>query len=99
MKFLAHHKKEVEQLINSHDLTLSSFSYVKKKGRINIIHIVSNDYFAYLRKKEMSINESTHQWEEKIYYKVQVNYSKETIIDNWELVLSSFDKWLSTLYN
>lgn len=95
MKFLANHRKDIQQLIEKHHIDQLAFSYVKRKGRINIIHDSSEKHFAYLRKKETAINEASHQWEEKTYYKVQKSMDKEVDIASWDLVMVAFDKWLS----
>ena len=94
MKFLAHHRKDVTNLIDKHQMDQLAFSYVKKKGRIHIIHESSGNHFAYLRKKETAINETSHQWEEKTYYKVQKNQEKEEVLNSWELVMLDFEEWL-----
>ena len=94
MKFLANHRKEVLQYIAKSGLNESGFSYVKRKGRINIVHDSSKKYFAYLRKKETSINDETHQWEDITYYKVQYNDQPEVIILYF---IVSYIKWLKQI--
>lgn len=97
MKFLSNHRKDITDLIARHGLDQLAFSYVKRKGRINIIHDASKNHFTYLRRKETIIDESTYQWEDKTYYKVQENGGKEMIIEKWDLVLKGFEKWLAVL--
>lgn len=97
MKFLSNHKKDITDLIAKRGLDQLAFSYVKKKGRINIIHDNSKSHFAYLRRKEVALNESNHQWDDKTYYKVQQNDQKEIVMATWDLVLVGFEKWLELL--
>jgi len=97
MKFLENHRKDISAVICQNEMDQQAFSYVKRKGRINVIHNPTKKYFAYLRKKETSINELSHQWEDKTYYKVQKDDHEEIIIETWEAVVLDFKKWIRLL--
>jgi len=97
MKFLDDHRKNIIDLISKYDFDQKEFFYVKRKGRINVIHNKSNSHFGYLRKKETTIDDISKQWVDVTYYKVVKSDKKEVIIPSWELVLDGFKNWLKEI--
>ena len=67
--------------------------FVKKRGRIQIIHGTSGSRFSYLRVKETTLDPTTRGWQHSEFYKVKMNTSKESPVDSWDQVMVLFDQW------
>ena len=97
MKFLHKHRNDILRLIYNHGFTEHDFDFVKKRGRIHVIHKASKSYFSYFKKKETSIHPITKQWQQNSYYKYQKSNQRELVIDNWLLVVEEMQAWMSGL--
>jgi len=97
MKFTQAHRSALHSAMGEQDLSPDNFEYVKRRGRINIIHIASKKTFAYLRRKETKIDPKTHQWIESQHFQVSRNNRQEIIEENWDRVLGQFKDWLLEL--
>ncbi|MBN4071430.1 hypothetical protein JYT72_02850 [Crocinitomix catalasitica] len=91
MKFLKSEYDSVKNLIDEKGHDYSEFSFVKKRGTLNIIWAQKEEPFKFYRKKETVINENM-QFEEKLTY--FLGAQKEIAVDSWEEVLVRFSKYL-----
>jgi len=97
MKFTQAHRRALHSAMGEQGFSPDDFEYVKRRGRINIIHIASNKTFAYLRRKETKIHPDTHQWIESQHFLVSRNNQEEVIEENWDRVLDQFTDWLQEI--
>ena len=91
MKFLKSEYDSLKLIIESSGLNYADFSFVKKRGVLNVIWTESESPFSFYRKKETVINEQM-QFEEKVRY--FVGPKKEKVLENWEQVLAHFKEFL-----
>jgi len=91
MKFLKHEYDSIKEIINKAGLEYSKFSFVKKRGMLNINFEDRADSFCFFRKKETILNDQM-KFEDKITY--FVGPKKEHKLSNWDDVLGKFQNWL-----
>ena len=97
MKFTQVHRKSIHSEMKKQQFSPEDFEYVKRKGRINIIYISTKMSFTYFRKRETSIDPTTHQWVESEYFLVSYNSQKEFIAKTWKNVTENFSEWLQSI--
>ncbi len=73
------------------------FDFVKRRGRIHVIHRHSGRQFSYLRKKYTRLRPDDHSWESGESFKVKVNETPEFEVENWSGTMQRFRDWLSRL--
>ena len=93
MRFVNQHRLNILAILKKYQLEESSVDFVKKRGRIQIIHGVSGCRFSYLRVKETTLDPITHGWKHSEFYKVKMNANKETPVENWDQVMVLFNQW------
>ena len=96
MKFLATHRNAVHKAIAESKYELEAFNFVKRRGRIHIIHKEKDQFFSYIRKIEMQIDEN-RQWKKITQYELQQSDVKPKLVDSWDDVLLGFKQWLTEL--
>lgn len=97
MKFTQAHRKSIHFEMRNHQFTPEDFEYVKRRGRINIIHSESKQCFTYFRKKETSIDPATQHWVETEHFLVSFNSQKEFESSTWVNVIVDFSQWLKSI--
>ncbi len=91
MKFLKGEYDSIKNLVEEKGYKYSEFSFVKKRGMLNVIWTQKEEPFRFYRKKETVINENM-QFEEKLTY--FLGPKKEIAVNNWEEVLIKFGEFL-----
>ena len=97
MKFVAKHRSNILTTLKHQQIEESEVDFVKKRGRIQVIHRVSGRKFSYLRIKETKLDPHTHHWKNSESYKIKINELKEAPVGNWEMVMKAFDKWTKSV--
>lgn len=91
MKFLKSEYDAFRRIIEETGHAYDKFSFVKKRGKLNVKQKDWSNEFVFFRKKESILNEN-QQFEDKITYILGNN--DELILSTWEDVESEFKKWL-----
>jgi len=92
MKFLKSEYNSIKELIETGEHDYSKFSFVKKKGCLNVIWEGKNEPFIFFRKKETVLNDNM-QFEDRLTY--FLGPKKEIEVSNWEEVLRYFKAFLA----
>jgi len=95
MKFLQFEYKSLVSSIEELGFQESDFSFVKKRGKLNVNHISSDATFYFFRKTEMVLN-TQRQWEKKLEYKFGAG-EEDIFSEEWDAVLNYFKNWLTLL--
>ncbi len=95
MRFLQSEYKPIIEVIKKNGFEEQEFSFVKKRGRLNIIHTENSQTFFFHRKTETVLNES-RQWEKQSSF--QFGSEKEELwSDTFDTVLAALSQWLAKL--
>jgi len=95
VKFLAHEREGVNAAISASGLDINDFVFVKRKGRMHIQHVGSDEDFTYFRRKTSSIRDGNHFELKQVY---EINFQGHVIpFDDWLDVLEIFKKWLERI--
>jgi len=94
MKFLPEEHTAVSEALATSGIPRDSFSFVKKKGYLHILHQGGHE-FVFFRKKETKLNEHL-QWVDLTNYYL-VEGRKKTLLPSWEAVMVEFRQWLANL--
>lgn len=97
MRFVTKHRADIMSVLSRNDIDERDIDFIKRRGRINIVHRDSNNQFAYLRKKETRLDPFTQQWDHREWYRVKVGDHKEIDIENWVSLVQLFEKWCKNL--
>ena len=97
VKFIHKHRSDILKILQKYQVEELQVSFVKRRGRINILHSESPARFSYLRKKETHLDPTDRQWKHREWFKIKSNQSKELDVENWDQVMEAFDTWVSSL--
>lgn len=97
MKFVHKHRSDILKILGIYGVDETQVRFVKRRGRINILHPESSTSFSYLRKKETRLDPGDRQWKHQEWFKIKSNESKEQQVDSWDQVMEAFDNWVSNL--
>lgn len=97
MKFIDAHYQDILNCFAKHKFTKDDFYFVKKKGRIITHHRHSNHTFSYILKKDIHLNEKTHEFEDVRYFEISEDALQKEKISTWDGVIVKYNKWLKTL--
>ncbi len=98
MKLLKTHQQNLYDAFAKHGFVKDDFSFVKRRGRIFIIHEASKHHLAYLRKKETNLDPDSKQWVHNTSFVLEMSVGpSKQLIPNWEGVLSELDQWLQRI--
>ena len=97
MKFLASEHSSIKALIESNELNMEDFAFVKRHGKLYIRYKESDSEFVLHRKTE-TVLDTNNNWDKKDTYQlfepVQLNG-----IRDWKVVLKELEKWLKPYYS
>lgn len=96
MKFLVIEYKAVKALIDASSLEYNDFAFVKKRGRLQMLH-KGQLQVAFHRKTNTVLNDA-RQWEKQVEYTVYTETDQITTT-NWDDVLNVFSRHISMLEN
>ena len=99
MKLTKTQHSEIIEVLNAQNRTVEEFSFIKRKGRINIIESDSARSFSYFKKKSAGINPTTQRLENYEHYLVSFDSQKEFSVSEWDAMIIEFKKWLLSLKN
>ena len=93
MKFLPSEHQAFKTLIERSDFAYDTFSFVKKKGWLNIDHENLLHTFRFHRRDEERLDDAGKWTDSKTY---SVNIGQETMtMEAFEGVLTAFERWLA----
>jgi len=95
LKFLQSEYKSIVQIIVQSGHDESSFSFVKKRGKVNINYRSSDATFYFFRKTETVLDEAKN-WVRQTSYKYGIG-KNEISCDDWNELLRAFEKWLKDI--
>lgn len=95
MKFVLKHRSDILMALKQHGILESEVNFVKKRGRIHVLHLASGNNFSYLRKKETRLDPHDHQWSHREWFKIKSSGETEVDVADWEQVVHAFNNWLS----
>lgn len=95
MKFLPSEYQSIKAAIETVGLPYTSFSFVKRKGRLHVHFEAHNQPFIFFRKVETRLDES-RQWTKHTVYLIGPK-AKQQELSSWLEVMSAFEHWLQSL--
>lgn len=94
MKFVTRHRSDILAVLERSGVAETDIDFVKRRGRICIIHRESGQEFCYLRKQETRLDPLTRAWVDTQWFKVKSSNFTEKSVDNWEQVVKDFELWV-----
>lgn len=95
MKFLPAEYTAVKAAIETSGLPYTSFSFVKRRGRLHIQYQDQPGTFVFFRKSGTHLDESK-QWKKTTTYHVGIGAGQQEF-ETWSEVLREFSTWLASL--
>ena len=97
MKFIHQHRSNILNILKRYQIDETAVDFIKKRGRIQIIHRASGRKFSYLRVKQTTLDPISQGWKHSEYYKIKYHLAKEVPVENWSQVMEAFDTWSQQL--
>lgn len=97
MKFAKTQHTRVLKAIAEVNRSVGDFSFVKRKGRINIIENESQKNFVYFKKKTAKLDPNTQRIESGEYFLVFHSEMKEQSFSSFDDVIFSLSVWLKII--
>lgn len=97
MKFTKTQHTRVLKAIEVTNRSVGEFSFVKRKGRINIIENESKKSFVYFKKKTAKLDPDTQRLESGEYFLVFCSGMEEQSFASFDEVIFIMIRWLRTL--
>ena len=97
MKFIHQHRSNILGTLKRHQVDEAAVDFIKKRGRIQIIHRATGSKFSYLRVKQTTLDPISQGWKHSEYYKIKYNQAKEAPVESWSQVMEAFDRWTRQL--
>lgn len=95
MRFLQSEYKSIVATLLANSHSEDEFSFTKKRGKLWITHLASNNQFFFFRNTTTILN-ADRQWEKKSEYKFGEK-KEEFDAEDFDTVLSVFKNWLKKL--
>ena len=92
MKFLKSEYDSLKSEIESAGCDYSDFSFVKKRGTLNVSQKGKEESFAFFRKKETLLNDQMQFVDTVTYF---IGAKKDLSVDSWDEVLKHFRDFLA----
>jgi hypothetical protein len=97
MKFTKAQHTRVLKAIEDANRLVEEFSFVKRKGRINIIEIQSQKSFVYFKKKTTNLDPDTQSLVSGEHFLVFHSEMKEQSFASFDGVIFNLTSWLSVM--
>ncbi|UTW63172.1 hypothetical protein KFE98_03175 [bacterium SCSIO 12741] len=92
MRVLQKESKDLKQLIREAGFEEGDFEWIKRRGKLHLVHSKSKSSKAYFRRNETRLNDQL-QWEKVVLYFLWEN-GKLQPMEDWDQLLDAYRNWL-----